>query len=193
MRRGHAPGSKPFRCQQGALSGQGGHKWPALPARKWRQPPLPRHGLHRPQLIIGRLPGRSSVHSTVTRAQRGEGAGPRDLPVGLLRPLRVLHRGGRRGGLMPSQFAVGNLAARNLADSRNMRHGACKAQGERRTTQEASGFGVGTLAAKFPTPIYGPPNPPPPHVHWHMHMEGRWRSLGPGCEVCWVLTPTEAG
>ena len=30
-----------------------------------------------------------------------------------------------------------------------MRHGACKALGDRRTKQEAPGFGVGNLAAKL--------------------------------------------
>ena len=44
-----------------------------------------------------------------------------------------------------------------------MRHGACKAQGDRRTS---SGFGVGfggqIATPNFPHQIYGPPIPPPP-------------------------------
>ena len=85
-------------------------------------------------------------------------------------PGPVLVQGGGGGGdEVPCQFG-GRKFVRGKFDGskeQGMRHGACKAQGDWGSKQEAPGFGVGNFAAKLKcqiphTKFTAPPNPAPP-------------------------------
>ena len=74
---------------------------------------------------------------------------------------------GGGGDLVPSQCGGGKFGCGTFGESKEhgMRHGACKAQGDGRTKQEAPGcgkFGGQIETTNVPHQIYGPPNPPTP-------------------------------